>query len=771
MQKNILSTAFILLSISGFFIGRINVFHMLNPVGISFLCCLLFSGKFFILPFIFVFLGFLSKINSFYILKYIISLVTLVTINALFTKKYKNSSTLFKATISSLSIFASGIVIAIINDLSLYYIVLSILECFLTFCMTLILYSGIKYALKQNKGLITNEEIISLSLLIGYIICGSADVYIGNLSFTHFFIITLLLFSSYIYGSITSSIVSILSTFLLFLTNGLNSDLIIIFTISAILSSLIRKKGKLIFTLCFSLCTILLSFMTSITLLDNFMFFSILSSNIIFLAIPCSIKGSFHFSTSVNEKVAITYTEKLQLLTTNKLNTYAHSFDKLSKTFCNLSDKKTQLGQQDISNLIDEVAGKVCSSCSMNPFCWKQNFYSTYQTIFSILNMYEKTGELEKHHIPKDFINNCIKINQFIDILNKTFEIYKLNLSWKNKVIESRELVGKQLTGISSIIYELSENLCENISFKETLEIKIKNALNNNNIETKNVIITENKKGKLEILLKVEPCYVPNKCNKTILPIVNEIVGKKMYKPCYECIVTKENEESVCSINLVEEYVYRVSSFVLSASKEGNSECGDAHSFLSLPDGTYLLALSDGMGFGKKAKIESTATIELLEDFLQAGFSKDLAINMINSVLFLKSSKDTFATLDMCTIDLYSGFCEFLKIGAVSTFILHKNKVDIVKANSLPVGILNDVEPEIRRKKLSNGDIIVMVTDGVLDSTSIIINKENWIVDLILAKTYNSPEELAKAIFEKTKENYKNSLEDDITVIVAKIWN
>ncbi len=406
----------------------------------------------------------------------------------------------------------------------------------------------------------------------------------------------------------------------------------------------------------------------------------------------------------------------------------------------------------------------------MRVFCWEKNFYSTYQNIFSILNMYEKTGQIEKNSISSEFIENCININQFIDVLNKTFEMYKLNLSWKNKVIESRELVGKQLTGISTIIYDLSKNLCENVSFKENYEAKIKYALEDNGISTKNVIITENNKGKLEVLLKVEPCYVPNKCTKTILPIINEVLGKKMCKPCYDCIVTKENDESICSLSLVEEQKFRVSSYAITASKDGSSESGDSHSFLSLPNGTYLLALSDGMGSGKKAKIESMATIELLEDFLQAGFSKDLAINMINSVLFLKSSKDTFSTLDMCTIDLYTGFCEILKIGAVSTIILHNNKVDIIKSNSLPVGILNNVEPEVRKKKLSDGDIIVMFTDGVIDSTNTIINKEHWIIDILLKNTSTNPEDIANTIFEKTKENYKNNIKDDITILVARIW-
>nr|WP_317358684.1 stage II sporulation protein E [uncultured Tyzzerella sp.] len=768
-EKNMIF--FIVMSLLGFFIGRVSIFHMLNPIAIAYLGCLLLSGKMFNLALGFTFLGFFSKSDSFYITKYIICLIILFFINIAFYKNKNRQNIFFKTLLTSFAIFISGLTICFLNGLSLYYLILSILETTLTFCMCFILNKGIDYINRKNKSLITNEEIISIGILIGSIICGSSDVFLGNISFTYFFIMTLLLFVIYIYGSSIGAIVSILSSFLLFITNSLSGDIIIILTLASILSSLVREQGKFFVALTFSLCIYILSLIINISLIDNILLFSIIGSDILFLAIPCNIKANISFNNSLKAEAAITYTEKLQILTSDKLNKYANSFEKLSKTFYNLSEKKTNLDQQDISNLIDEVAGKICNNCQMKVFCWEKNFYSTYQNIFSILNIYEKTGQIEKNSISPEFINNCININQFIDVLNKTFEIYKLNLAWKNKVIESRELVGKQLTGISTIIYDLSKNLCEDISFKENYESKIKYALESNGIATKNVIITENNKGKLEVLLKVEPCYVPNKCAKTILPIVSDILGKKMCKPCYDCIITKENNESICSLSLVEEQKFRVSSYAITSAKDSSNECGDSHSFLSLPNGTYLLALSDGMGSGKNAKIESTATIELLEDFLQAGFSKDLAINMINSVLFLKSSKDTFATLDMCTIDLYTGFCEILKIGAVSTLILHNNKVDIIKSNSLPVGILNNVEPEIRRKKLSDGDIIVMFTDGVIDSTKNMINKENWIIDILLQNKSTNPEDVANAIFEKTKENYKDNIKDDITILVARIWS
>lgn len=760
---------FILFAILSFFIGRVSIFHMLNPIAIGYLSCLIFKKYIFNISLIFIFIGLFSKSSDFYISKYIICLCFIAISNNIFQNTKYIEKQVLKIYIGSISIFLSGLIISFINGFSMYYFVLSVLEAFLTICIIVILNKGITYILKENKKILTIEEIISLSILIGSVICGSSDLRLGVIHFNYVFLNTLVLFISYIYGSSIGGIVSILCSSLMIITGSITQNFILTLTLSSILCGLIREKGKILTTITFLISNFILALITDIALIDNTLIFSVLISISLFLTIPCRLKATLSFNNSLQEESA-TYTDKLKGLTSEKLNTYATSFEKLSKTFYTLSDKKTNLDQNDITNLVDEVVSKVCANCQMKSFCWENNFYNTYQSIFSLLNSQENNGYTTEDKANTEFINTCINVSQFIDILNKTFEIYKLNLMWKNKIIESRELIGQQLTGVSNIINDLSEKLSEDVNFKENLSAKIKKYLLQNKIPARNVIITENKEGKTEILLKVEPCYVPNKCTKPLISIINEVLGKKMCRESYNCLIKKENNESLCTIRLVEEQKFRISTCVLTEPKNTSLESGDSHSFINIPNGNYLLALSDGMGSGKKAKMESKATIELLEDFLTAGFSKELAINMINSVLFLKSSKESFSTLDICTINLYNGFCEFIKIGAVSTFIIHKGKVDVIKSNSLPVGILNNVEPEIRKKKLSSEDIIIMVTDGVIDSKNTIINKEDWIIQLLQNINSKNHEEIANTIFTKTKENYKDKIKDDITIIVAKIW-
>jgi stage II sporulation protein E len=136
----------------------------------------------------------------------------------------------------------------------------------------------------------------------------------------------------------------------------------------------------------------------------------------------------------------------------------------------------------------------------------------------------------------------------------------------------------------------------------------------------------------------------------------------------------------------------------------------------------------------------------------------------------MKSNEETYATIDLSVINQYNGEVEFVKVGAVSTFIKYEDHVDVIKIGSLPVGILKDVEMEFVRKKLQDGDFVIMVSDGILDSNQSEINKERWLADIIYNINTRNPQKIADEILETCIEANGGTACDDMTVMVAKIW-
>ena len=111
--------------------------------------------------------------------------------------------------------------------------------------------------------------------------------------------------------------------------------------------------------------------------------------------------------------------------------------------------------------------------------------------------------------------------------------------------------------------------------------------------------------------------------------------------------------------------------------------------------------MSDGMGSGIDAAKESGMVVELLEQFLESGFSDETAAKLVNSALVLKRKDDMFSTVDLCTIDLYTGMCRFLKAGAATTFIKRDQWVEAISSTSMALGMVDQVDFETASRKLS----------------------------------------------------------------------
>ena len=158
-----------------------------------------------------------------------------------------------------------------------------------------------------------------------------------------------------------------------------------------------------------------------------------------------------------------------------------------------------------------------------------------------------------------------------------------------------------------------------------------------------------------------------------------------------------------------------------------------------------------------------------MEQLLEAGFKTETAVRLINSNLVLKADKQTFSTIDMGTINLCTGMCEFVKLGAASTFIKRDNWIETISSTTLPIGMFKAVDYDSVTKKLYDGDKIIMVTDGVLDCLKE-EDKEAYMEKAIMDITSNNSQEIANRILDLALSQRNYVPVDDMTVIVAGVW-
>lgn len=205
------------------------------------------------------------------------------------------------------------------------------------------------------------------------------------------------------------------------------------------------------------------------------------------------------------------------------------------------------------------------------------------------------------------------------------------------------------------------------------------------------------------------------------------------------------------------------------AVKENETVSGDNYAVLETEKGRTTVILSDGTGSGEQAGQDSEKVLDLMEKFLEAGYSVGAAIKMINLALFALEEDCNHPTVDICDINLRDGSCELSKVGGAASFLKHGTEVEMLAETSLPLGIFQHLETSPIRKELGDGDYLIMVSDGVLDAFGNHLY-EAAICDVIAGIQEQNPNEIAEKILRMAVIAGGGRISDDMTVGVIGIW-
>lgn len=454
-----------------------------------------------------------------------------------------------------------------------------------------------------------------------------------------------------------------------------------------------------------------------------------------------------------------TYPREMERIAAGRLKNISSVFKKISRSYSEAAGtSKTDITKEK-QKILDTVTEVSCSHCAMMEECWHKNCASTYKIFYNAIDDWIKTGEVSE--FPRAFRDTCGRYNEIKVNAKGCIELYMNNRMWRERLNSVKQLVAGQLRSAGFAIEDLYKDM-EKSKVDKDLSSRLYKGLTSSLVKS---IAAVKKQGATELYITLKSCHNCNVCTDIIIPRIKSITGKDFIRRDNSCIIEKDN----CLLHLIEEPPIRLSVASASASKEDSDISGDCYTFINIK-GKCILAVADGMGSGSKAREESAASVELYEDFVSAGFESETTLDIINSVLLMREDRESFTTLDICTVDMYSGKTEFVKIGAVSTVIVHEDGVDIIRSSTLPVGILGQVDTDTQTRCLEKGDMIVMVTDGVLDSTGNVVRNEDWLVEVIEQRQNNNPKTLAQSILDKAIENSQGIVRDDMTVLVSTLY-
>ena len=218
-----------------------------------------------------------------------------------------------------------------------------------------------------------------------------------------------------------------------------------------------------------------------------------------------------------------------------------------------------------------------------------------------------------------------------------------------------------------------------------------------------------------------------------------------------------------------EEPCFHVLTGTAKAIKQTESVSGDCFESFEYGDGKVAILLSDGMGAGESALKCSAAVVDLMQHFLEAGFSVEAGMRLINGVLLTGGVGHYTSTMDCCNIDLYQGTCHFYKVGAAPSYLKRENLVEQISSRNLPLGLVDNPESESVTRFLEDGHYIILLSDGVAEAMNQGIG-EAALPEVISRFQTKNPSELAGDILTYVLHQCKGEVRDDMTVLVTGFW-
>lgn len=446
---------------------------------------------------------------------------------------------------------------------------------------------------------------------------------------------------------------------------------------------------------------------------------------------------------------------RLRVNLSRKLFELSEIFYAMQLTFKTLNNNVIPLEKAQVS-IANEVAELTCKDCPESVKCWRREIKDSEQAFCDVVGNALDRGKATVLDLNSSLASRCLRTSTLLSNVNQQVAAYKQYYLVAASSDNSRNLIGDQLGGVSRIMLGLSEESKATIRFDTEREKQLVEQLTFYNILTKEAVIF-NEGGELNVTLVVNS---RDARKENLESVVSEVVNAKLGV----CARENTDNENWTVLYLKPKPVYDVEFGFCAAKKAGSEVSGDTHSFVRLDKDKFLLAVCDGMGSGKEAERASESAVSLVENFYKAGFDNELILKSVNRLL-TSVNDETFTAVDICVVDLMKGTADFIKLGAPQGLIKSGGEVQFVSGGSLPLGVLEEMQPTITKKALKANDVIVLASDGFSDAFE---NKDDMAA--LLAETESSdPQIIADKLFGKAMINYDEKPKDDITVIVARI--
>lgn len=643
-------------------------------------------------------------------------------------------------------------------------LITDIFTCLSNIVVAAILYfvfvSGIYVLTNISKGYVfSKEESIAMVIVVAIALSIFKNITIMQLSIFNILVLILVLIfgwkNGWVAGAATGLVLGLMLTFM----SDINMTYVVTLAFSGFISGILSKVGKIGVVIGFIAGNLYIAYYANGFSELTMRVSELVIASVSLLFMPKVFETKLDRIFNKNKSLENPYQNMLDSSTSvkEKIGAMSDVFDSIASVVVDVSDEDKLETREVIKKYIENTVNEKCLGCDRRKNCLndeKLNLVVDY-----ISNKLENNEIIDEKML--DF--NCELSKEFVRDIYEIYNSMKLMRILKEQERNNANKLSNQYKEVSKILSNISKNIKSDLIKIDKKQEKLREELKFYGYLVYEDEYKEDDTG-------IEYTFVTNILNnidkqkKEIISILSNILEKPMVIK----LILNSSKKEKSKIKVVSTPEFNVQNSVISIAKNGEEVSGDSYLIEELQDLKHISVISDGEGNGRNASKSSKNVIDMLERLLSGGFDECGAIEIINSILKLKSDSQNSSTLDNMIIDVKTGYSQYIKLGAAPTYIIHEGKIVTINNMNIPVGVSDNPDYLPISRKLIDKDIVVQISDGVLHEGLDISN--NYFTEYLKTVDVNkTAKQITDEIYRNVLRENKNILNDDVTIIVTKI--
>lgn len=523
------------------------------------------------------------------------------------------------------------------------------------------------------------------------------------------------------------------------------------FAFGGLLAGIFSRYGRFAVAGVYLIANLLICLTAAADLTTAASIYEVSTACIVFILLPRSVDKLLRRFLVYGQHVPAV--EGLRRSMTLRLDVASKAMNEVADTVETVSKKLTRYGAPDLGTMYRHIGDTVCKSCSLNLYCWENNFSQVMDAFNQLTPLLREKEAIDKEDLGGFLARACRRPREVADEISKGYQMYLLRESAWGRLGEIRTVITDQFTGMGDMLRQLGDRFAGDRRVDVETAGRIVSLCEDFGMPVEEAVCLLDRRDRLTVEILAEDVGVCLDGGRWFRE-VQLCCGREFDRPAVL------EMQGMVKITLTERPLFTAEIGVGQHICSGEKISGDVWEQYT-DGGQHTLIISDGMGSGGRAAVDGAMAAGITARLLRAGLEPDTVLKMVNTALLAKSGDESLTTLDVLQTDLFTGAIRVLKAGAAASLLKSGGRISRIEAPSLPIGILRETGFAVHTDTLTDGDVLMLMSDGVLDKGL------TWIEEYLRDAGDKSAQELADSVLEEAlRRGNAEGHADDMTVAV-----